>query len=548
MRIKSFSIVDYKNKEAVSYSFSNKVNLIVSSDNTMGKSSLLKSLYFNLGFKIKQFPSKWNTEDMFFQVEVTFNKKSHIISRQNNIFKIDGNADPLNEREYSDWLQEQLAIEMQLPNVRTKELYSAYSSAVILPFYVDQDDSWDGIMYRRVSDALGQYSNIPQTIFEYLFGLSDIEIQELQNSVNSAIKSLSEINSNINSLERLIEKYHKEVSEVPAIDKDALQQEIAYYLKLLNENNEKTIKFKVKLINDREILDKQKQELAELDKLLRLNSKRYKEIQSICNYCHSNLTDEQSLTRLNLSNNKFEIQYLRDEVSRNILNLERKIENTQMDKENIMNEIDRISTNIKKSKELLTIEEYVNAKAKTIAMKEMNDFIQNELLNKSITDAEIKKLKAEIERLKKEKEILKEKITLSYNSKLNDMKTVLHDIDTKELDFLSFKKIKGSGMDKNKKYLAYYLTYMSLIDSFGVYKLPFCIDSFIKNEITTESAKQMFIAIEKYLFTNENQVFFSLVKQNKQHLNNLDEYKIIDVGNRVLSKDKYEEVISYISS
>ncbi|MBO1005649.1 endonuclease, partial [Pseudogracilibacillus auburnensis] len=184
MIIKSFSIIDYKNKEAASYKFSDQINLVVSQDNTMGKSSLLKSLYFNLGFQIKQFPSKWNPTDMFFQITVIINGKKHIISRQNKLFKIDGRNEPLNEREYSDWLQEKLNTNMELPNVRNKELSNAYSSAVILPFYIDQDDSWDGIMYRRVSNALGQYHNIPQTIFEYLFGLSDIDIQKLQNDLN----------------------------------------------------------------------------------------------------------------------------------------------------------------------------------------------------------------------------------------------------------------------------------------------------------------------------------------------------------------------------
>lgn len=546
MIIKSFSIIDYKNKEAASYNFSDQINLIVSKDNTMGKSSLLKSLYYNLGFQIKQFPSKWNPTDMFFQITVFINGKKHIISRQNKLFKIDGRNEPLNEREYSDWLQEKLNTNMELPNVRTKELSNAYSSAVILPFYIDQDDSWDGIMYRRVSNALGQYHNIPQTIFEYLFGLSDIDIQKLQNDLNIELKMLREINSNIEGLNRVIDKYQKDTTKIPSIDKKKLEREINYYLSILNEYNNNVNKYKVKLINDQQILDNQEQELAELEELLKLNKKRTRDIELTCNYCHSNLTDEQSLTRFNLSNNEFEIEYLRDEVFKNISKIKTEIEKTEIEKQNLMHKIDEITNNINKSKELLTIDEYVDAKAKSLAVGEMNDFILNEKRNKDTTEEKINNLRKKIKKLKKDKSELKQTISTAYGNELNNIKTVLHDIDIEELNFLSFKTVKGSGMDKNKKYLAYYLIYMFLIDNYGMYKIPFCMDSFIKNEITTESAKQMFVAIEQYLFKSNNQVFFSLVEQNKKHLENLNEYNIINVGPKLLSKKKYDEVTSNI--
>ncbi|MBO1003017.1 hypothetical protein IPU62_09980, partial [Pseudogracilibacillus auburnensis] len=315
---------------------------------------------------------------------------------------------------------------------------------------------------------------------------------------------------------------------------------------ILNEYNNNVNKYKVKLFNDQQILDNQEQELAELEELLKLNKKRTRDIELTCNYCHSNLTDEQSLTRFNLSNNEFEIEYLRDEVFKNISKIKTEIEKIEIEKQNLMHEIDEITDNINKSKELLTIDEYVDAKAKSLAEGEMNDFILNEKSNKDTTEEKIKNLRKKIKNLKKDKSELKEAISTAYGNELNNIKTVLHDIDIEELNFLSFKTVKGSGMDKNKKYLAYYLIYMFLIDNYGIYKIPFCMDSFIKNEITTESAKQMFVAIEQYLFKRNNQVFFSLVEQNKKHLENLNEYNIINVGPKLLSKKKYEEVTSNI--
>ncbi|MBC6309999.1 hypothetical protein HCJ66_10650 [Listeria sp. FSL L7-1582] len=54
MIVNSFSIIDFKNKEAQDFEFSDGTNLIVSEGNTQGKSSLLKSMYFTLGFDVKQ--------------------------------------------------------------------------------------------------------------------------------------------------------------------------------------------------------------------------------------------------------------------------------------------------------------------------------------------------------------------------------------------------------------------------------------------------------------------------------------------------------------
>ena len=77
---------------------------------------------------------------------------------------------------------------MKLANTRTKHLYDAYSSAVILPFYIDQDDSWDGGMYKNVTNTLNQYTRIPEDIFKNIFNLSSFEILELQNSLTNSTK------------------------------------------------------------------------------------------------------------------------------------------------------------------------------------------------------------------------------------------------------------------------------------------------------------------------------------------------------------------------
>ena len=545
MIINSFSIIDFKNKEAEKFEFKSGSNLVISDKNTQGKSSLLKSMYFTLGFDVRQFPANWNINDMYFQLEVRINNSNYTITRQNNIFRVSDKAEPMNVKEYSEWFQMKLNANMKLANTRTKSLYDAYSSALILPFYIDQDDSWDGGMYKNVTDTLNQYARIPEDIFKSIFSISSLEILELQNLVNNYTKEKSALESGIQSLIKVLEEYKEENINTPTvskIDKEALKNDIKNYLLMQNELNEQITSYKIKLLNKQEILDLQKQELSELNQLLLMNRKRYRSIEAECRYCHSKLTTEQSLTRLDLSNNYFEISLLKDEVEKEIKKLTTDINEFKSKQSLVESSINEVHRRIEKSKEMLTIDEYVKATVKNEAIHELESLINKQVVSKENFHREIKDLNKDIRRLKKEKQFLSDDIEKNYNILLTELKSVLTDIDITDHKFLDFKKINGSGMNKNKKYLAYYLIYFSLLKKYSSYSIPFCIDSFIKNEITGESSKEMFKAIEQYFFDNDNQSFFSIVSENLKYLEHLESYNKVKLNGRLLSKSKYQEI------
>ncbi|QWI48171.1 MULTISPECIES: hypothetical protein [Bacillus cereus group] len=550
MILNSFSIVDFKNKEARNFVFKQGNNLIVSSGNTQGKSSLLKSLYFTLGFDVRQFPSGWTTDNMYFQLELEIDNSSYTITRQKDIFRVSDEDKLMNVKEYSEWLQKKININMQLANVYTKNLHNAYSSAIILPFYIDQDDSWDGVMYRRVSDTLGQYTRIPKDIFESIFSLSNLEITELQNKLTNSTKEKNIVESTITNFYKIVEEYKEEninAAGVVKIDKVVLNNDINHYLSMVNKFNEEATKYKLKLLNKQELLDLQKQELSELEQLLIMNRKRYKSIKAECKYCHSQLTVEQSLTRLNLSNNEFEISLLKDEVKQEIEKFTKEIKELRIQQVSLGQKIDEINTRIQKSKKLLTIDDYVKESAKNEAVNEMENLIDKQIIIKHNLEEKIKKLRKQIKELNEEKQELRTSIEKDFDVLISKLKGSLTGININELKFLDFKKIAGSGMDKNKKYLAYYLVYFNLLEKYSSYRIPFCMDSFIKNEISGDNANEMFSAIEEYFFSNDNQTFFSIVSENLRHLKHEKKYNKIEVDGKLLSKDMYTEISSKLT-
>lgn len=545
MIIESFSILDFRTKEARTFEFQNGTNLIISNGNTEGKSSLLKSLYYTLGFDVRQFPSGWNKDDMYFQVRVKIGNQKFNMTRQKNSFRVSDNEEIMNVKEYSEWLSQKLNIYMELPNAYTKTLSLAYSSALILPFYIDQDDSWEGILYRRVTDTLNQYSGVPQNIFESIFLLSDEEVTQLKSDIAIDNSKKNSVESTITSFFEIVEEYKKEneeVVEITKIDKKVLKNDIDKYLRMLNDFNKQVTSYKMKLLNKQEQLDLQKQELIELEKLLDMNKNRYSTIKSECNYCHSKLTKEKSLTRLDLSNNFYEISILKDTVEKEISKLSIEIDDLKLDKENVDEEIDTLNGRIQKSKELLTIDEYVKAAARTEAINEMENLIEKQVKLKVSLEQNLVKLRKTLAELNKEKKDLRKTIENRYNELIINMKTIFSKTNLNELDFMKFKKIDGSGIDKNKKYLAYYLIYFNLLREYGTYTIPFCMDSFIKNEISGDNAIEMFGAIEKYFFDSNNQSFFSIVSENLKHFENTKEYNQVEVNGKLLLKENYDKV------
>lgn len=550
MIINNILIIDTKNKEANKYIFKERANIIVSNDNTQGKSSLLKSIFFALGLDVKNFPVGWNTADMIFQLTISEKKHTYKITRFRDKYKID-NSKFMSGLPYSLKLQEILEINMQLPNTRTKKLSEAYSSATILPFYVDQDTSWQGIPYKSVSNATNQYSEVPKSIFEYVFGLSDEDIQELNIKKGQYSIEKDNLAVQVNVLkEYMIEEQNtlSEITNVSPLDEEALESQINYYLKVSNTHNEEVKKYKVHLIEYKNRLNSIEQDIKELKKLLTINRKEYNEIESICSHCNSHLTIEQSLRRLDTTNNILEIQetiLLYEEEKEKTIN---KIEEYQLRKKDIQEKIRHISFEVTNSKALLEIQEYIDASAKEKAITNLKTNILKKTTLKENVEENIKEINSKIGRLKKEKKELKDELNSEYVNTIMKMSLELSGITLNQLDFLQFKNLSGSGMNTNKLYLAYYITYFNLIERFGRYSVPFGMDSFIKNESSSENESEMFKVIVKYMLNLNHQSFFSILDENLKYINPSQNYNFVNIGKRVLNSKYYDMNKSMIES
>src|SRR5699024_12846060 len=144
---------------------------------------------------------------MRFRLDITINESTYSIIRDNSLFYISDTEKPFNLKEFSAWMQEKLSIDMKLKLKRStsKELSSVYATEVLSPYYLDQDKSWNGYLFRNTSDSLGRYSNIPSDILEYVLGISNEEILEKQNEKSKRSEEhTSELQSRFDLVCRLL--------------------------------------------------------------------------------------------------------------------------------------------------------------------------------------------------------------------------------------------------------------------------------------------------------------------------------------------------------
>ncbi|MEY8371565.1 endonuclease [Aerococcaceae bacterium 50-4] len=540
--IDNFIIVDVQNKLANRFKFSKGANLITSKENEAGKSSILKSIYYTLGASISTFPNGWDYKKYVFQLSCCINEEKVIIQRFDKIFIVqdkEGIKSFGNEKRFAEWFQDIMNMNMLLPVKKSENFESAYMNAVLTPFYIDQDKSWSNF-YKDAIDNVNMYQEMPFVVFNYYFGLLDIEAQKLIKQKKDLEKEKIDSNKKSQQVTNIYDDYsmEKEVEFESPEEFSEFKRELQYYINVTNNLRNEIVK-KTKIISKTKInLDSFMHDLEEIKKILSITNKRYKDIKFKCIYCNSNLTREQSLTRLELSDNDFEIRKRKAEIEQKIDDEEAKLKKLLEESNQLEYLFNEKNLKMKELKELDNIEKYVSWKL----LKELHTLIVK--YNESIEqiDGQIKKITKEIlnrdKRLKEKKNDLTEK----YEKLKNSVSNGLSGVSLNERKFLDFKKVTGTGTALNKTMLALYLIYSKMLSENSDIIFPFTIDSFIKNEISEENEQKMFDIVNRMFISIESQTFFSVIHKNLKFFDSNTSY-IIDIENPLLNGEGYESYV-----
>lgn len=541
MIIESIIIYDYIDKRINKFDFDSGVNLLVSNTNTQGKSSLMKSIYYALGFSIKIWPTGWNVNNMVFKINIAHNNRKISITRHKDLFYINNKEEILNEKEYSIWLQQLLKMKIQIKEKKTKTIADVYASEVLLPFYIDQDKSWNGYVFSKTSDSFGRYTDTSKNLLDFYFGINNKIKLELEASKSQAESELRAIERKMEGLV-LLEKNHFSADNAVYISKfenkdenKITETQLKSYLKKINKLNSLIASYDQKIIEIEKDINISIRDSAELNKLKISYEKRFKDIEHKCIYCNSNLTEEQSLTRLKIRNNLYEISEQIDKSFKDTNALKEK-RNSIMNKKNAYISEQKGIEGIINYNRHIKIDNLIENK---VQQEIFNNYVSLEetlQTEKNIVLGNINEIKKSITKennlgLKKRDEIRKK-----YKELLNTYELSLGNIKLDEINFYNFKEILGSGNDANKKMLAIYTLYSNLVSEYSNIKMPFAMDSFIKNETAKDFKEQMFKFLSKYYLTIPSQVFFSIIEENLTYIDPKLSYKEIKIESPILKE------------
>lgn len=543
--INKLSIIDYEHKKANSFSFSQKSNLVISCKNGQGKSSVVKSLYYALGANIKSFPNGWKPENYIFQLEVSINNKICTIKRHNKVISVKTEDDSRIFKDlldYAIWLQEQMGMKLDLVTKNSVTRKPAYVEALMIPFYIDQDRGWSGSVYKDSFEGIGLYESkyLIKDIMAYYLEISDTEIQNKDSQLNALKNESKFLDGKIEQLQSVYKTYQeqKSVSESPVKNIKDLTVELEQYIGLTDKLSKDIQKVTKNFETKKRELDIYQQDKVELELLLKAIDKRFKDIKYECSYCHSKLTREQSLTRLELDDNRLAIISKKEELIQKIAKLKEKIKN---DRDSILLLEEKFSWYHKRLNELKSITDIESYISQNV-LNELRGLEREEIQKKTVLEIQIKELGDVIRRSKTELKKKQDLLKGDFENYKNMLSRLINSNGLVKRHFNDFKKLTGSGTNFNRDLLVFYLVYMNLIIDRTKFKLPNAIDSFLKNETDRDSLERMFNAVNSYFLTLDTQTFFSIIEDNLKYIDK--GCKQIWIESPILREDLYNEISS----
>lgn len=167
------------------FTFPKRLNLITGEDNSIGKSTLAKSLLWSLGCD-PVIDEEWKSNDIKSILYFTINNKQYFSCRGSHsiiLGAIGGETRRYTHitGDFSKDLSDLVNFKMKLPNRSDGNLETPPPAYYFLPFYIDQIKSWSSPW--DSFENLGQYSNWKKPLIKYFTGYLKPEHFDIEESI-----------------------------------------------------------------------------------------------------------------------------------------------------------------------------------------------------------------------------------------------------------------------------------------------------------------------------------------------------------------------------
>ena len=555
--INEFSILSPTEKKAFNEKFEEKINLIIGQKDS-GKSSLARSILYTLGCDVRSFDFLHKMPENIYIIDFNIDENNYLLIRKKlkngrgkNFFKIIRNRGEVKKfydtKGFKDYLNAIMGIEIDITD-KNNEKTKFYPNHIFLPFYTDQDYSWQNYLSGTFT-GISFISNYKKIILEYFTGARSNEYYKLQLEKNRLNRRLLEKEALIKSKELIIEENNKNIKVIENIDIESFQRQYQYALdvyrniietehKLKGELNEKIYK-KNSLLEMKSKLDSSINEIIEQElgeECPNCKQKIYKDIEE--NY-------KLLLTQQNLIKEREKIEmYLKD--------VEEEIQHSMINVKNIRYKNVELRNRLDADGKIINLSDRANSYALNKVNEKLLDEITSLRLRRDKDQEELEKVEKSLNNLNKI-DVAKEYKTLMIKA-FKDLE-IPFSYRNYYVSNLESVNIELSGATKVQAYIAQYLSiYQIAIDAKNTINIPMFIDTFLKDDFNVYEINRT----SKYIFNELKDKFqsFIFISNNEQTIEAISsyEYNEIDLVNKwsLLNKDynliykQYEELLKEV--
>lgn len=544
--INEFSILSPIEGKAFNQKFKHNINLIVGEKDS-GKSSLARAMLYTLGCDVKGFDFISKMPENIYIIDFNIDNSNFIIIRKKlkggrgrNFYKvITGNKKIsifYDTKTFKEYLNKIMNIKLVTTNSDNEET-KIYPNHIFLPFYIDQDYSWQSYL---VSTFYGiQFiNNYKKTILEYFTGARSNEYYELQLEKSNLKTKSMELGAIIDSKEFIINENNKNIKIIENIDVDKFQEQYLYVLEIYKNIIETEHRLK-KVLNEK-IYEKN----ALLEMKVKINSSIDgiidKELEKYCPNCNQRVFNniEQNYS---LYSTQQKLVKEREKIVMYLEDVEDKISLSLSEIKNIKKENVELSNKLEANSKTIEIVDRANS----YALNHLNETLLGELSNlRAKRDNYLEDIKKVENNLN---DLNKNDISKDYKQRMiKAFSTLNMDFSYRNYYVSNFESVNImlSGATKVQAFIAQYLTvYEMIVNCDTTISIPMFIDTFLKDDFNDEETERTSVFVFNSL--KDMKQSFVFISNNKKTLESIANFKYNEIQlnseSRLLNKE-YESI------
>jgi len=491
---KDILIADINVKKAKYVQFQAGLNVVTSTENHVGKSSLAKSLYYCLGAEI-DFDGTWDKNNKLYAICVDVDGIEYTIVRQQRKFLVFKEKKLIHMcksvgKELAPILEQIYGFSVYLPGRLTKKHELAPPVFTYLPYYIDQDDGWGSEPYESFA-SLDQYKKDDRikSLYYHLRVYTKWSV-DIQSKIDNNKDRIAEVDFLQQKLQTTIETLLPEINNlVPAETLEELEkglqlpkEKIKSLIKIVSESRNNMQELQSLLLQHYRQVD-----IIEEYRKLRNDTKQSTRLPlSICPDCGYEFMDE----LYNLIRKQYSEQnehYMIQQIKLIIDSVEEKLEVEKQNYISLMSELKAEEKQIAQTQD--TYEIYVKQRGLRESMIRIQEQAGEHLCEIKALKEDIKKLRKQLRDLPNQKEVDEKYIEYT---RFNIIKLKAWDSEYENKIGL-LKPLKGQGTLASKIILSQYIALFSTMDDLGInnVRFPFVVDSPRSKEPSKSSSEEI---------------------------------------------------------